>query len=62
MPMYSFRCEDCGRQFDELVSFSRRSEVRCPVCKGPTRVLVSSCAAVVGGCGGASQSSGPRFT
>lgn len=60
--MYSFKCEDCGKQFDELVSFSRRGEVRCPACKGPTRVLVSSCAAMVGGNGCGSPGSGPRFT
>lgn len=60
--MYSFRCESCGKQFDELVPFSRRSEVRCPACGGPTRVLVSSCAAVVGGGGASSPGSGFRFT
>jgi putative FmdB family regulatory protein len=31
MLLYDFRCDDCGRVFEELVE-SRDDEVRCPAC------------------------------
>lgn len=47
--MYNFACESCDKRFEELVSFSRRDQVRCPVCGGETRVLVSGFAVQGGG-------------
>lgn len=32
MPMYSYRCGQCGHVFEELVAMSKRDEVRCPEC------------------------------
>lgn len=35
MPMYDYRCKECGHVFEELV-FSRKladSEIVCPQCK-----------------------------
>ncbi len=37
MPMYSYRCEQCGETFEELVSMDRRDQVACPKCGGPVR-------------------------
>lgn len=33
MPIYEYRCPDCGRNFEEWVSSWREAErVRCPQC------------------------------
>lgn len=32
MPMYEFRCSNCGKEFEELV-LSRTARVACPGCK-----------------------------
>lgn len=34
MPIYEFRCQDCGEQFEELVSATEES-VPCPKCQSP---------------------------
>jgi len=31
MPIYEFRCDDCGEEFEELILGSRNS-VKCPKC------------------------------
>lgn len=49
MPMYSFQCEKCGKRFDEIVSYDRRNQVKCPACSGDAQVLVSSFAVKGGG-------------
>lgn len=37
MPMYSYRCEACGHDFEELVAMDRRDDVVCPKCGGRVR-------------------------
>ena len=32
MPIYEYRCNDCGKEFEELVR-SQDTEVACPECK-----------------------------
>ena len=33
MPIYEYRCEDCGSSFDKLMrSMSSAAEVECPEC------------------------------
>lgn len=33
MPLYEYRCQDCGQKFEKLVSISSRDqEVSCPSC------------------------------
>ncbi len=32
MPIYEYRCEDCGNRFDLLRSYSDRQNVNCPRC------------------------------
>lgn len=35
MPMYTFRCEDCGRVEDLLMPAAKRNEAHaCPACGG----------------------------
>lgn len=31
MPLLQYKCEKCGKRFDELVS-SYKDEVKCPAC------------------------------
>ena len=41
MPIYEFKCEDCGYHFESLVFGSEK--VNCPKCKGPhLKRLISS--------------------
>ncbi|MFO8049481.1 MAG: zinc ribbon domain-containing protein [Desulfosudaceae bacterium] len=37
MPIYEFKCDKCGREFEELVMVSSRDKTRCPDC-GHTKV------------------------
>ncbi len=32
MPIYTYRCENCGVQFDQQQSFNDQPLVRCPEC------------------------------
>jgi len=34
MPLYAYRCTQCGHAFEELVPMSRREEAACPECGG----------------------------
>ncbi len=48
MPIYEFRCQSCGREFEKLV-FGSDQQVECESC-GSRQVekLMSACAAKVG--------------
>lgn len=35
MPLLQYKCEQCGKRFDELVG-SYKDEVKCPKCGGTT--------------------------
>ncbi len=49
MPLYEYRCEKCGHQFEELVSLKEGSRNRqCPKCSGRSaHKIMSVCAARV---------------
>ena len=32
MPLYTFHCADCEREFEELVSINKIDSVQCPEC------------------------------
>lgn len=32
MPIYDYRCEECGASFDVLISWRDKDKVRCPEC------------------------------
>ncbi len=59
MPIYEYKCPDCGREFEELVVGSRR-EVACPRCGGEKCEKLMSAASFRsrGADGGAGGSSG----
>lgn len=34
MPLYPYRCTQCGHKFEKIQSFSAAPETECPKCKG----------------------------
>ncbi|PZN11269.1 MAG: hypothetical protein DIU69_05850 [Bacillota bacterium] len=58
LPLYEFRCRECGYGFTELVAWDRRSGVRCPKCGGPAEPRVSTFAVGSGSGGGNTTGSG----
>lgn len=44
MPLYEYRCKNCGHQFEKIQSFSAPEEKECPVCHGPVEKLLSASA------------------
>lgn len=40
MPLYEYRCDQCGHTFEKLV-FHQDDEVACPRCQGEVRKLMS---------------------
>ena len=41
MPLYEYRCKDCGKTFEQLV-LGEDGPVACPVCRGDVEKLMSS--------------------
>ncbi|MBU2495280.1 MAG: zinc ribbon domain-containing protein [Candidatus Omnitrophica bacterium] len=37
MPIYCYRCEDCGFGFEKLVRASEEKPEACPKCRGKTK-------------------------
>lgn len=42
MPLYEYRCKQCGHRFEKIQSFSAPEEKVCPVCKGEVERLISA--------------------
>lgn len=43
MPLYEYRCDNCGRTFEVIQKFSDPPAEHCPTCgKGPVHKLLSS--------------------
>ena len=42
MPLYEYRCKQCGHRFEKIQSFSAPEEKECPVCKGEVERLISA--------------------
>lgn len=44
MPIYEYCCQDCGAQFEEIVSSAATTCPPCPKCaSGRTQKLMSTC-------------------
>src|SRR5208283_403288 len=41
MPIYEYRCEKCGKEFEEWQKFSDPVVDKCPTCGGKSRKLIS---------------------
>ncbi|MCL4544751.1 MAG: zinc ribbon domain-containing protein [Chloroflexi bacterium] len=56
MPLYDYRCPECGARFEQFVRLSEAgAPVACPQCGAPKATKQLSTFAVVGG-GGSSKS------
>lgn len=42
MPLYEYRCKQCGHQFEKIQSFSAPDAKECPLCKGEVERLISA--------------------
>ncbi|MGH2524341.1 MAG: FmdB family zinc ribbon protein [Anaerolineales bacterium] len=52
MPVYTYRCQSCGVQFDKFQKFSEKPLTRCPECrKGQVRRVPQPSAVVFKGSG-----------
>jgi putative FmdB family regulatory protein len=34
LPLYAYRCTQCGHRFEKIQNFSAEQELVCPVCQG----------------------------
>jgi len=55
MPIYEYRCSDCGNQFEEIIS---NSETRNPACPGCASAKTEKLMSRIGGIGMGKTSSG----
>ncbi|MEJ2747018.1 MAG: zinc ribbon domain-containing protein [Anaerolineae bacterium] len=51
MPIYTYRCKDCGHEFDQRQRMTDDPLTVCPVCKGHIRRVVNSVGVVFKGSG-----------
>lgn len=42
MPIYEYKCQNCGERYERLQKFSDPPCKKCPHCGGPLRKLISS--------------------
>jgi putative FmdB family regulatory protein len=42
LPLYEYRCKQCGHVFEKIQSFSAPEEKECPVCHGEVERLISA--------------------
>ena len=42
MPLYPYRCTQCGHRFEKIQNFSSTPETECPVCKGVLERLLTA--------------------
>ncbi len=59
MPIFEYKCRDCGKEFEELVLSSKTEPTPCPACKSEkTDRKTSRISAATGRSGGVCKSSG----
>jgi len=51
MPIYEYRCSDCGQIFEEWQKDFKEKEYSCPVCGGKAQRLISNTSFVLKGSG-----------
>ncbi len=58
MPIYEYKCEDCGNEFEKLVSMSAETNPQCPKCKSEhVKKKMSMVASGLSGCSSCSATS-----
>jgi len=51
MPMYVYKCDDCGNHFEQLQKFSDKPLKTCPRCKGHVKRVIHPTGIVFKGSG-----------
>lgn len=51
MPIYTYRCNDCGHEFEQRQRMSDDPLTECPVCEGGIRRIVNAVGVVFKGSG-----------
>ncbi|HEV2109083.1 MAG TPA: FmdB family zinc ribbon protein [Thermomicrobiales bacterium] len=51
MPTYSYRCDTCHHQFDQIQRFSDNPLTDCPACEGSVRRVIQPVGVVFKGSG-----------
>lgn len=51
MPIYSYKCENCGEVFDKLVRAGGNGKVKCEECKSDTQRVFSPVGIIFKGSG-----------
>jgi len=51
MPIYEYRCETCGYQFERMQSFNTDPLRECPRCQGPVRRVIAPVGIIFKGSG-----------
>lgn len=42
MPLYPYRCTQCGHRFEKIQSFKAKPEKKCPECGGPLQRVLTA--------------------
>ncbi|MGC2710902.1 MAG: zinc ribbon domain-containing protein, partial [Candidatus Sulfotelmatobacter sp.] len=42
MPLYEYKCEKCGHQFEKIQKFSDKMVKKCPECGGRVEQMISA--------------------
>ena len=52
MPLYEYKCPNCGNKFEKLLSISKRDDVKCDKCGSAVeRVYNGKCSFGANACG-----------
>jgi len=62
MPLYEYKCDDCGQRFEKIQKFSDPPVSTCLFCSGKVKKLVSSAAIQFKGTGWYVTDYGPKKT
>ena len=42
MPLYDVRCNECGQEQEAYSSIAERNTIKCSVCEGKTKILMTT--------------------
>ncbi len=51
MPIYEYKCRECGKEFEVIQKFSDKPVKKCPDCSGKVEKLISQSSFVLKGTG-----------
>ena len=51
MPIYEYKCKECGNEFEVIQKFSDKPVKKCPDCSGKVEKLISQSSFVLKGTG-----------